>query len=177
MTNKGADKGAQSILALVGIALVCATLLAGTRALTAPQITANHAMLAQNELRALLGKEVVSVPEDWIDGLWQRCDGSLIARTQVAGYAGPIELLAALTGNPAERLSGVRITRHQETAGIADFLNRPDAGWLAALADSTVSDLTARDAVTGATITSKAVLAALIETTTRAAASQTRCES
>ena len=177
MTTRGADGRARSILALVAIALVCATLLAGTRALTAPHISANHAMAAQQELHALLGREVGSIPENWIDGLWQRCDGSLIVRAQVPGYAGPIELLAALSGNPPERLSGVRITRHQETPGIADFLNRPEAGWLAALSDSAVSELKATDAVTGATITSKAVLAALLGATTRASASENRCES
>lgn len=171
------DRGPQSILALVGIALVCATLLAGTRALTAPQIEANHAMLARHELHALLGREVGSVPEHWIDGFWQRCDGSLIARAQAAGYAGPIELLVALTGNPADRLSGVRITRHQETPGIADFLNQPTTGWLAALTNADLADLAGTDAVTGATITSKAVLAALLDTTQRASARQDRCES
>ena len=67
-TTRGADGGARSILALVGIALVCATLLAGTRALTEPHISANHAMHAQQELRALLGREVDSIPENWIDG-------------------------------------------------------------------------------------------------------------
>ena len=114
--------------------------------------------------------------KNWIDGLWQRCDGSLIARARSPGYAGPIELLVALTGDPAQRLSGVRVTRHQETPGIADFLNQPDTGWLAALMDSDMSQLKTTDAVTGATITSKAVLAALLDTTKRAAASQTRCE-
>jgi len=177
MATRGVDTGLQSILALVSIALVCATLLAGTRALTTSQITANHARLADSELRALLGREVGLVAENWIDDLWLRCDGSLIGRARIAGYAGPIELLVALRGDRLGRLAGVRITRHQETPGIAEFLNQPDTGWLAALKDSDVAELDATDAVTGATITSKAVLAALRDTTKRAAASEHRCES
>ena len=51
----------------------------------------------------------------------------------------------------------VRITGHQETPGIADFLDRPDAGWLNRLPGRDAAGLRALDTVSGATITSRAL--------------------
>ena len=53
------------------------------------------------------------------------------------------------------RLGRVRLISHQETPGITDFLNDP--AWWAALAGSRAAELEALDAVSGATITSRAI--------------------
>lgn len=175
-----AERRLQSVAALTSIALVCGVLLAGTQALTAQKVSANHTQHAQRELRALLGGSLPAVPEFWVDDVWHLCNGSVVARAQAAGYAGPIELLFALSTPGSARipgkLHGVRITRHQETPGIADFLNTPDIGWLAALVDTDPADVALFDAVTGATITSEAIQAALVEAISRTSHVTVGCE-
>ena len=79
------------------------------------------------------------------------CDRDLVALAVVAqGYGGSMDVVAAFRGG---KLWGVRVTRHGETPGFADILDPSD--WIGRIdADSHV------DAVTGATITSNAVLRA-----------------
>lgn len=174
-----AERRLQSVVALTLIALVCGFLLAGTRALTAQKVSANHAEHTQRELRALLGGSLPAVAEFWVDDVWHLCDGSVVARAQAAGYTGPIEILFALNisaaGGVGGKLHGVRITHHRETPGIANFLNTPDEGWLAALVDAAPAEVASLDAVTGATITSKAIQATLLEAIGRISNSEVGC--
>ena len=64
-------------------------------------------------------------------------------RSRVRGYGGDIHFIAVFDD---DELVGVRVTRHTETPGIADFLN---------------SQLDTVDTVTGATITSRALIRGL----------------
>lgn len=92
-----------------------------------------------------------------------------IALTAVArqGYAGPIRLLVGI--DREGRVLRVRATRHNETPGVADLRNEPRGGWLRlfagrSLADpvpagwSITADGGAFDQVTGATVSSRAVV-------------------
>ena len=91
---------------------------------------------------------------------WKLDDSGLrLTRTVAQGYGGGIDILLT---QDAGQLRGLRITAHQETPGIADFLNRYDEGWLSNLTGRTSMELTALDTVTGATITSRAMLDTLI---------------
>ena len=72
---------------------------------------------------------------------------ALAVRAQTRGYGGMIVFIAAF-GENGKRLQ-TRIVRHRETPGIADFLSAPDGGEKAI------------DGVSGATITSTAVSAAV----------------
>jgi len=140
------------------VATLCAALLTLTHTLTAPRIAANEALAANARIGALLGEP----PDALLEGAWQGdvralCDGRVLARLRVPGYAGPIRLLVAVRQQPEPALIGVVVVSHLETPGIADFLDQPDRGWLGALAGSSAAELSRVDAVSGATISSRAV--------------------
>lgn len=79
-----------------------------------------------------------------------------VTRGTARGYGGDIELLLA---RDARSVRGVRVTRHQETPGIGDVVDHDRSSWI----DGFVGwPLNARvDAVTGATITTRAVINAV----------------
>ncbi|MFU8816077.1 MAG: FMN-binding protein [Pseudomonadales bacterium] len=153
----------RSVAAFVVLVMLCAGLLAMTAALTREQIEHNRNRQFLDLVETLTGVP----PGDTIS--WQGdvaplCDGPggaprrLLLRGRAAGYGGSIYWLAAAdmsARNPT--LTGVRITAHQETPGIADFLDRPERGWLATLPGRDAAGIAAVDAVSGATITSRAL--------------------
>jgi len=140
------------------VAALCAGLLALTHKLTEGRIEANEARAADATIYALLGE----TPGSPLGGRWQGdvrplCDGRVLVRQTVQGYAGPIRLLVAMGQDADPHLLGIAVLAHTETPGITDFLNRPDRGWLASLRGASRGDLTHVDAVTGATISSRAI--------------------
>lgn len=151
-------------LAFLILVTLCGALLGTVAALTGARIDANHARRFAATISALSGGHAVPQPLAWHGDQALLCDGAALLRGSTAGYGGPIEWLAAAeyAGNGA-RLRGVRITAHHETPGIADFLNTPDGGWLGGLGGRNADGLAAVDAVTGATITSRALRRALAE--------------
>lgn len=143
--------------------MLCAGLLAITASLTREQIEHNRNRQFLDLVETLTG----TPPTDAI--VWQGdvaplCDGPgdaperLLLRGRAPGYGGTIHWLAAADVTAANpRLTGLRITAHQETPGIADFLNLPDRGWLATLPGRDADEVAAVNAVSGATITSRAL--------------------
>ena len=93
-----------------------------------------------------------------------------------AGYAGPIEYLALLRDTSAS--ISLRVTRHQETPGIADFIDHSKEDYLPNLDNSPVEDWPSLDNISGATITHKALrsMAAQAQTLRRDAREQASCE-
>ena len=103
-------------------------------------------------------------------GRWALCGGVVLVRATVRGYGGPMLLMYTLRRGdagrsgtepgtePAPEIGRVRVVRHQETPGLTDFLRQPDSGWLAMLEARDATSLAAVDAVSGATITSRALL-------------------
>lgn len=90
-----------------------------------------------------------------------------IIRATAAGYAGAIELTIALSAD--EQILGVRVTHHTETPGLGDAMEIGKSDWIHQLAGwpraTTISprwsvrqDGGEFDAMTGATITSRAIL-------------------
>jgi len=122
-------------------------LLAGIDAITESRIESNERERRQATLKELAGLEIeMSGHEDVA-----ACDRGLVALALVErGYGGSMDVVAAFRDG---RLAGVRVTRHAETPGFADILDPSD--WIGRIeGDSHV------DAVSGATITSRAVLRA-----------------
>jgi len=159
----------RAVLQTVAVAGLCAVLLAATWLTTRERIAANRSAAERAELAALTGVEVGAAPQ-WRDGVWSAGDGRQVVRVRVDGYGGPMTLLVGIvdtaTGAPA--LLGVRVARHQETPGIADFLSRPGSGWLAGLRDLRAPAIEHVDGVSGATITSRAVLRGVRQAVERA---------
>lgn len=152
----------RQILAFLMLVLVCAVLLGATASLTAPRIEANRAQRFLDTVAALTGGRVLPRPVVWQQNRAPLCDGTTLMRGAAPGYGGPIQWLAAArTHRGAARLSGVRIVTHQETPGIAGFLDLPQAGWLAGLQGGSADTLPSVEAVSGATITSRALVRSL----------------
>jgi Na+-translocating ferredoxin:NAD+ oxidoreductase subunit G len=75
------------------------------------------------------------------------------------GYSGPIEMLLGIDGDGT--ILGVRVTRHNETPGLGDRIEVKKSNWILSfdgkILDSSLSDQSGFDQLTGATITRKAV--------------------
>ena len=146
------------------IALCAALLLAGVHALTAGAIERNRSAQTLRALKPLLPDTLLPGAPVWRDDLWQVCSARSLLRVQARGYGGPIEMLVAF--RPQQQVSGIAVTRHSETPGIGDFfIQRPN--WFNGFYGSAPQP---PDAVSGATITDRALRGALAATRVRAAA-------
>ena len=150
-----------AFLALVGLA--CAALLVTTDQLTAKRIVHNKRIHEIRQITALVGTQPDTQPQ-WVGDTWQLCNEVVLIRTSTPGYGGTI---FALVAHDHGRLRGLRVTAHQETPGIADFVSDPTDPWRQTLRSRTDVELAQLDAVTGATITSSALLAIVGEALSR----------
>jgi Na+-translocating ferredoxin:NAD+ oxidoreductase RnfG subunit len=164
---------ARAVLSVTLVGLLCAAVLAGTHELTAARIKSNESARFRGELEKLLGAAVpdaVAASPVWERGVWRLCDGYAVARVKTPGYAGPIEVLVAsasgdraivsgVAASDRATVSGVAVSSHTETPGIVDFLH-PGSPWLADLRGA-AAGLDSVDVVSGATISSSAVLRAV----------------
>jgi Na+-translocating ferredoxin:NAD+ oxidoreductase RnfG subunit len=152
----------RSIVQVLLIALACAAALVITNALTEDRIASNQTAQLRAQLQVLI-QDPKWIPDSLPDlstspASWLLCDGLLLARSQAAGYAGPIELLYTVSLAPPG-LRKLTILRHSETPGITSFLQdgNGDAGWLASMANQTAGSVSSVDTVSGATISSRAI--------------------
>lgn len=151
----------------LGVALLCGGVLMAVHLLTADRISHNELQQSQKQLRMLLDDAVAVEFLDkasWNTETQTLCLPDItIVRRQASGYGGVIELLFAIRQKQSPELSAALVTRHLETPGIADFLNNTGPqGWLARLRNQSASSLVQLDTVTGATISSKAILQAAV---------------
>lgn len=154
----------RSVAAFLALVLACAALLAATAALTGERIADNRARRLLDMVSELTGRPVARAELQWSGDVAPLCEGdgrTALVRGKAPGYGGTIHWLAAVTLEPAPRVTGLRITAHQETPGIADFLGRPGEGWMARLVGADAEAMAAVDTVSGATITSRALLNSL----------------
>ena len=133
---------------ILGLLMAAAgALLAGIDAITEARIEANERHRRQATLQELAGLEIEMPGHQDVAA----CDRGLVALALVErGYGGSMDVVVAFRDG---RLSGVRVTRHAETPGFADILDPSD--WIGRIG----GDIDV-DAVSGATITSRAVLRA-----------------
>ena len=144
----------RALLPLIAIGALCGALLMGTDKLTAARIATNERQFSQAQLAALIGFVPADEPA-WRQNAWQVCDGPLVVRLSEPGYGGTV---AALLAVQEHKLLGLRVTAHQETPGIADFVDRPADPWRASLRGRNATQLANLDGVVGATITSRTLL-------------------
>ena len=143
----------RAIFSLLIIGGVCGALLVGTHALTAEDITLNREARARALITAMLGEELP--PSTDLQALpIGTCEGWIIQRITVGGYAGDIELLS-LWRTP-DRLT-LRVTSHRETPGIGDFIDHERDAWTPQLDGTSMATFAEVDNVSGATITTNAI--------------------
>ncbi len=157
------------ILRLTALAVGCALLLAWIDAITSDAIHENRTVHAWQAASDILGRPVRQNDSAWQNQTLRLATGVCLQRGEVEGYAGRVALLAGF--DHAGELVGVRVTRHQETPGIGDFISlrhnlRTSAmqpisagpaqtrGWLFRFEATPAAEV---DAISGATITSNAV--------------------
>ena len=153
---------------LAVIAGTCAMLLVLTQTLTGERIEAN---VREHELRLVTELTGTTPPASstWSNGMWDMGNGTVLVRADVSGYGGPISMVIAVaTTVRPQRTIGVRVTSHQETPGLADFIGQPERGWLAELSGLSRGELGSVDVVSGATITSNAVRRGVAQALSRA---------
>lgn len=138
----------RNVLALTGLAVMAGASLSWLAAHTEERIERNRQAREMRILGELLGLEPSSIDPD--SG---RCaDGLVVLRGTGRGYGGEFALAVAF--DDVGSIKGVRVLSHRETPGFGDILDWPSA-WLDGFSRDDV------DAVTGATITSKAVISAV----------------
>jgi len=183
----------QSGLILAAVAAICTTLVALTFNLTRDRIAANErAFLEQNLGPALSGKSfdndltasaiAVLAPHD-LPGtenavIYRALEGNtpvaaLFVVTATDGFTGPIKLLIGVDVDGV--VTGVRALEHKETPGIGDQIDESRSAWIYQFSGTSLDtpprtawtirrDGGEIDQMTGASVTSRAVVNAINQT-------------
>lgn len=180
-------------LILAVIAAVCTTLVALTFSLTEARIVANDQDWLEQSLRpALAGvaydnnlsESVLTIPlPHELPGnepvaVYRALDqnapaAALFVVSALDGFSGPIKLLIGIDN--AGVVTAVRVLQHRETPGLGDFIDSTKSNWIDQFEQRSLSspdlvlwalerDGGKFDQVTGASITSRAVVKAIKET-------------
>ena len=175
---------------LAGVALVSVLLLSGTERATRSSIAAARLQQELNALNLVLpagrysnqlaGDRIEVIAPGWLGSrepvsVWRARKGdkpSALVLQAVArdGYAGPIGLRIGV--DIEGRITGVRVTEHQETPGLGDAIEAERSDWILgfegrALGEPPLPRWTVRrgggdfDQFAGATVTPKAVVKAV----------------
>lgn len=148
---------------LLLIAAIVAGLLAAVNALTADRIAANMQAEVSDAIGALFGgtvekTEVAGNFEEGVRNVWQvsrdGADAGYCIYTQAQGYGGEIGMMVGF--DSAGAVCGVNIVEISETAGLGSRVS--DAGFLLQYNGITQEKpMTEVDAITGSTVSSRAV--------------------
>ena len=162
------------------IALLCLTLIAGVRAVTAERIAAQEMHHAQQILAAVLGpgdweisssQQTVASSGSEAPAAWRYtgpASGRLTRHIALDGYNGAIHFW--LGQDDDGTLRGVRIITHRETPGLTDDLNWPASSWIEGFTEippdsnrrfDVVPHRGDFEAFTGATVTPRAIVRAV----------------
>lgn len=192
MTDSGRPVWSAGVILAV-IAAVCTSLVALTYSVTRTRITANEQAWLEQSLRPALagvvydnnlidstltiplphelpGNEPVLVYRALSE---DKPVAALFVVTALDGFSGPIKLLIGIDVEGA--VTAARVLRHRETPGLGDFIDSAKSGWIDQFEHKSLSapdrllwalgrDSGEFDQVTGASITSRAVLKAIKET-------------
>ncbi|MEH6642334.1 MULTISPECIES: electron transport complex subunit RsxG [Halomonadaceae] len=181
-------------LALGTFALVTAGSVALTRALTAERIATHQLAYQHRQLHEVLPQTLGNIPVTQVIegtftlpnpealGLKSDSQGWWVSDSENSavilpvltrqGYNGEIRLLIGI--DEQQRISGVRVTQHQETPGLGDDIERSRSDWITRFNGLGLASLPPEDwavakdgghfdAFTGATITPRAVVNAVHE--------------
>lgn len=151
------------------LALTCALLLAFTNQQTQETIESNQRHYEERVLREMVNGAELQQSSSGYNVFREGTQfGTIEPFTTTRGYNGRIDLLIAL--NSDREVISVRVTYHEETPGIGDKIELDVSGWIHQFSgrsaddtDWTLSPGGDIDAISGATITSRAVTDAIAE--------------
>ena len=156
------------------LALTCAFLLASTHQLTQETIKSNQRHYEERVLREMVnGAEVEKSISGYNVFRNETQIGTIEPITTSLGYNGDIDLLIALTLKSLTQdreIISVRVIHHEETPGIGDKIETNVSSWIHQFSGKSTLDTDWTlfpkgdvDAISGATITSRAVTNAIAE--------------
>ena len=151
------------------LALTCALLLAFTNQFTGETIESNQRHYEERVVREMVhGAELEKSASGYRVYRNSTQIGTIEPFMTTRGYNGQIDLLIALTSN--REVISVRVTHHEETPGIGDKIEQDVSGWIHQFAGRSAHNTNWMlspggdiDAISGATITSRAVTSAIAE--------------
>lgn len=154
--------GVASVLRLGLLGVAVAAVLAGVDAVTHQHIEANSQRAFVKSLIDVTGDPRLAMLTGSLAPPLKICTSAArplydIRTISTRGYGGAISLLVAI--DATHRVTGVRVVDHHETPGIGDVIEPNRTSWILGFG-SRDGDI---DAVTGATITTRAVIAAVGE--------------
>lgn len=178
---------------LAAIAALCTGLVAFTYQLTDERIAANQQAWLEQNLRPVLaglsydsgiGASRVTIPsphalpgtEDALVYRVYSADAPAAALFVVSardGYAGPIRLLVGV--DVGGRVTGIQVLEHRETPGLGDLVESSKSDWTTQFTGRSIGDPVAAgwairsdggtfDALTGASVTPRAIITAVRQT-------------
>jgi RnfABCDGE-type electron transport complex G subunit len=161
------------------VAAFCALVLSITHLTTATQIADNQRLHDQRALRELLGDALPATElaaQSWQANQLVWCSQHIVvSRLETDGYAGSIKLLLAWRSD-RQQIIGISVLQHLETPGIGDFLNdRAEGSWLDGFRQRSMNTAANIDTVTGATISSNAIIRAVGTALQRPESAVSRC--
>jgi electron transport complex protein RnfG len=152
---------AAPVISLTAICLVISLALAVTNGVTAPVIAAAARTRAEAAQKEVLPEadsfEAVDVElPDGVTEAYRAVNGAgYVFMLSASGYGGDISIIAGIDGEG--RITAVKTLSHSETEGLGAKITTPEFTGQFAGADSTQG----ADAISGATISSKAFLGAI----------------
>ncbi len=151
------------------LALTCALFLVLANQFTQQTIASNQRHYEERVLREMVnGAELIKSTAGYNVFRNGTQIGTIEPFTSTRGYNGKIDLLIALTSD--REVISVRVTHHEETPGIGDKIEQDVSAWIHQFAGRSMGDTDWTlypggdiDAISGATITSRAVTSAIAE--------------
>ena len=180
-------------LLLALMALVAVTVISFIETNTRERVAHNQALYKSKQLRALL-QDIDYTNEPWSNPITADLNSTgtitlypvrnksellavVIESGGSQGYVSTIDLLVAISIDPdgEDRIIGVRATQHRETPGLGDKIDIQRSNWITqfdgtslTVPDSTLwktqKDGGSFDQLTGATVTSRAVISGVLDT-------------
>ncbi|MDE0691759.1 MAG: FMN-binding protein [Gammaproteobacteria bacterium] len=159
-----ARQALQGVFVTAALMAAAGAVLAAVQQLTEERVRAN-ALAAERQVVRELAGVAATVPDDSL----LLCERDLVLRRDTTrGYGGEVDYIVAFAQDG--RIAGVRVLHHAETPGFADIL-LPQSDWLAGFG---VGEAEVH-AVTGATITSRAVIDGVTATRRRHVEAPSAC--
>lgn len=153
----------RGLIAFVLTAGICGALIGGVYTWTKPFIDEAEAAVRLERLAEVIGRE--RAPVELASNGRHLCPNLRVDAIAVRGYGGEIETLIAI--NADGEVHGLRVVRHSETPGIGDFIEASSSAWPDAQRGLSAATLDQIDAVSGATVTVRAIRAALADALAR----------
>jgi len=146
----------RTVLSLAAIGGLCGLLLVTTHYQTKGPIQINREAQARGLMTTMLGSPLPA-EIDLTASFQGDCTTWVFHKTQAMGYAGNIELRTLWRPGGAMMM---RVIAHRETPGIGDFIDHTRDPWILALDSKRIDAIEQTDNVSGATITTRAILRA-----------------